>query len=190
MTAADVAYVRANYLTLEEASADRSETPDEVRRLMAEARLPQPSYVLPDGMEMVPAGHFELADAGRQDFARRFLAAGGAAGDLEDEWQGYLSGAYGVCLKEQSPENIVRKDRLIRTIEGLLAEPKPRDAEWSDELRTAVDDLDLLERPFAPAYDRARWGPSSRDRFVTAPRQRFPDVFARASVGSPSASSA
>jgi Family of unknown function (DUF6058) len=189
MTAADVAYVRANYLTLNEACADRAETPEEVRRLAAEGSLPQPSYVLPDGTEMVPGDYFELADAGRQDFARRFLGAGGAAADLEEEWQGYLSGAYGVCLKQQSPENIVRKDRLIRTIEGLLAEPRLRDAEWGDELRVAVDDLDLIERPFAPAYDRARWGPSSRDRFVTAPRQRFPDVFARPSVESPSASS-
>jgi hypothetical protein len=190
MTAADIAYVRANYLTLEEACAGRSETADGVRRLMAEGELPQASYVLPDGIEMVPADYFELADAGRQDFARRFLAAGGAPSDLEEEWQGYLSGAYGVCLKEQSPENIVRKDRLIRAIEGLLAEPNPRDPEWCNDLRIAVEDLDLLERPFAPAYDRARWGPSSRDRFVTAVRQRFPEVFARASVGSPSASSA
>lgn len=190
MTAADIAYVRANYLPLEEACAGRSETPDEVRRLVAEAKLPKPSYVLPDGTEMVPADYFELADAGRQEFARRFLAAGGAPADLEDEWQGYLSGAYGVCLKEQSPENIVRKDQLVRAIDALLADPEPQDPEWAERLRTSVEELDLLERPFAPDYDHARWGPSSRDRCVTAPRQRFPDVFARASVGSPSASSA
>lgn len=190
MTAADIAYVRANYLTLEEACAGRSETPEEVRKLVAEARLPQPSYVLPDGTEMVPADYFELADAGRGDFAGRFLAAGGAPAALAEEWQGYLSGAYGVCLKKQSPENIVRKDRLVRTIEGLLAEARPQDPEWSDELRSSVEELDLLERPFAPEYDRARWGPSSRDRCITAPRERFPDVFARASVGSPSAGSA
>jgi hypothetical protein len=182
MTAADVAYVRANYLTLDEACAERSETPDEVRQAIVRGELPQPSYVLPDGTEMVPADYFDLADAGRQDFARRFLAAGGAAAGLEEEWQGYLSGAYGVCLKEQSPENIVRKDRLVRTIEQLLEAPRPQDPEWSDELRTSVDELDLLERPFAPDYDRARWGPSTRDRCITAARERFPEVFARASV--------
>jgi hypothetical protein len=190
MTAADIAYVRSNYLTLDEACAPRSVTPDEVRRLMARSELPQPSYVLPDGTEMVPGDYFDLADAGRQDFARRFLAAGGPATDLEEEWQGYLSGAYGVCLKEQSPENIVRKDLLVRAIEQLLDAPRPQDPEWSDELRTSVDELDLLERPFAPDYDRARWGPSTRDRCITAARERFPDVFVRASVGSPSASSA
>ena len=190
LTAADIAYVRANYLTLEEVCALRSETADDVRRLMAAGELPQASYVLPDGTEMVPADYFELADAGRQDFARRFLAAGGVPSDLEEEWQGYLSGAYGVCLKEQSPENIVRKDQLVRGIERLLVGPKPDEPAWRDELQASVDELDRLERPFAPDYDRARWGPSSRDRFVTAPRQRFPDVFARASVGSPSASSA
>ena len=190
MTAADIAYVRANYRTLEEACAERSETFDEVRKLIAEARLPQPSYVLPDGTEMVPADYFDLADAGRQDFARRFLEAGGAPSDLEEEWQGYLSGAYGVCLKVQSPENIVRKDQLVRAIERRLERPSPADPEWRDELRTSVEELDLLERPFAPDYDRARWGPSSRDRCVTAPRESFPEVFARAAVGSPSASSA
>jgi hypothetical protein len=189
MTAADVAYVRANYLTLDEASAGRSETPDEVRRAIARGELPQPSYLLPDGTEMVPADYFDLADAGRQDFARRFLAAGGVTADLEEEWQGYLSGAYGVCLKEQSPENIVRKDRLVRAIERLLEAPRPQDPAWSDELRTSVDELDFLERPFAPDYDRARWGPSTRDRCITAARERFPEVFAPASVGSPSASS-
>jgi Family of unknown function (DUF6058) len=150
-----------------------------VRKLMAEAKLPQASYVLPDGTEMVPADYFQLADAGREAFARRFLAAGGAPTFLEEEWQGYLSGAYGVCLKEQSPENIVRKDRLVRTVERLMAEARPKDPEWRDELRGSVEELDLIERPFAPDYDRARWGPSSRDRCITAPRERFPEMFAR-----------
>jgi Family of unknown function (DUF6058) len=190
MTAADVAYVRANYLTLDEACAGRAQTPDDVRALIAEGRLPQPSYMLPDGTEMVPRDYFVIADAGRQDFARRFLGAGGSAGTLEEEWRGYLSGAYGVCLKEQSPENIVRKDQLVRAIEGLLEDPKPADPAWSDRLRRSVEELDQLERPFAPAYDRARWGPSSRDRCITAPRERFPEVFARAAAGSPSAGSA
>jgi hypothetical protein len=190
MTTADVEYVLANYIPLEEACVGRTESVDDVRRLVAQKRLPQPSYVLPDGIEMVPVDYFALADVGRKDFARRFLAAGGKAGALEEEWEGYLSGAYGVCLKEQSPENIVRKDQLVTGIEALLAEPRPDDADWRDRLRTSVDELDRLERPFAPDYDRARWGPSSRDRCITAPRERYPQVFARASVGSPSASSA
>jgi hypothetical protein len=82
MTAADVAYVRANYLALEEACAKRAETPEEVRALIAEGRLPRPSYVLPDGTEMVPRDYFAIADAGREDFARRFLDAGGSGAEL------------------------------------------------------------------------------------------------------------
>jgi hypothetical protein len=183
MTAADVAYVEANYVSLEKACAGRPETPEEVRALVAAGKLPQPSYVLPDGTEMVPADYFAIADAGRAVFEREFLAAGGSPHQIDEEWDGYLSGAYGVCLKVQTPENIVRKDALVKAISGLLAAPEPRDGGWRSRLRTAVDELDELERPFAPDYDRARWGPSSRDRCVTAPRARYPQVFAPAVSG-------
>ena len=180
MTAADVAYVEANYLSLDQACAGRAETPEEVRALAAAGRLPQPSYVLPDGTEMVPADHFVIADAGREAFERQFLAAGGGPDEVNAEWDGYLSGAYGVCLKEQTPANIVRKEAFVKEISGLLAAPEPGESSWRSRLRTAVDELDELERPFAPAYDRARWGPSSRDRCVTAPRERYPEIFAPA----------
>ncbi len=190
MTEADVAYVRANYLSLEEACAAREESADDVRRLIAENKLPQPSYVLPDGTEMVPADYFAIADAGREDFARRFVAAGGDPGVVEEEWRYWLSGDYGVCLKEQTPENIARKEQLVNQVVALLESPNPGDADWRQQLRTAVDELDGLERPFAPEYDRARWGPSSRDRCITGARERFPEVFAQVAAGSPSASSA
>jgi hypothetical protein len=180
MTEADIAYVRANYLSLEQACAGRPETPDEVRRLIADGRLPHPSYVLPDGAEMVPADYFALADAGRAEFERRFLAAGGDPSEVDAEWGYYLSGDYGVCLKEQTPENIVRKERLVTRIDALLGEPRPDDPGWRDQLRASVDELDALERPFAPEYDRARWGLSSRDRCITAARDRFPEVFTQA----------
>jgi hypothetical protein len=183
MTAEDVAYVRANYLTLEQACAGRSETPDGVRGLMADGRLPRPSYVLPDGTEMVPADYFALADAGREEFASRFVAAGGDPGVVDEEWQYWLSGDYGVCLREQTPENIARKEQLVKLIDGLLDAPRPADGDWRQQLRAAVDELDGLERPFAPQYDRARWGPSSRDRCITGAWERFPDVFAGAIVG-------
>jgi hypothetical protein len=190
MTAADVSYVEENYVTLEDACAGRAETPEEVRARAAAGQLPQPSYVLPDGTEMVPADYFAIADAGRDAFERQFLAAGGRPDEVDAEWDGYLSGAYGVCLKEQTPANIVRKEALVKAIAGLLAAPEPGESAWRSRLRTAVDELDELERPFAPDYDRARWGPSSRDRCITAPRERYPEVFAPAAAGSPSASSA
>jgi Family of unknown function (DUF6058) len=182
MTEADIAYIRANYLTLDEACAERAESADDVRRLIAENKLPQPSYVFPDGTEMVPADYFVLADAGSDEFARRFLAAGGEPSVVEEEWRYYLTGDYGVCLKEQTPENIARKDQLVRLIDGLLARPQAADPVWRGRLRDAVDELDELERPFAPEYDRARWGPSSRDRCITAARERFPDVFVQAAA--------
>ena len=189
MTAADVAYVKANYVSLEEACAGRPEALEQVRAVAAAGQLPQPSYVLPDGTEMVPADYFAIADAGHGAFERDFLAAGGDPDEVDAEWKGYLSGAYGVCLKEQTPANIVRKEALVKAISGLLASPELGDNGWRSRLRTAVDELDELERPFAPDYDRARWGPSSRDRCVTAPRERYPEVFAPAADGSPSASS-
>jgi len=60
-------------------------------------------------------------------------------------------------------------------IERLVDAPSESDAQWRDELREAVDALDLLERPFA-AHDRAD-GPVSRDRLITAVRLRFPGVW-------------
>ncbi len=183
MTEADVAYVQANYLPLEQACVGRPESPDDVRRLIAEGRLPRASYVLPDGTEMVPADYFLLADVGSDEFARGFLAAGGDPTAVDEEWQGYLSGAYGVCLKKQTAENIARKDQLVTLIEGLLQAPQPDEVTWRNQLRASVDELDALERPFAPDYDRARWGPSSRDRCITASRERFPEVFVEAAAG-------
>jgi hypothetical protein len=180
MLEADVAYVRANYLTLDDVCAGRAETPDDVRRLIAKNKLPKPSYVLPNGAEMVPADYFALADAGREEFARRFLDAGGEPTAVDQEWQYYLSGDYGVCLKEQTPENIARKEQLVKLIDGLLAAPRPADSDWREQLRSSVNELDAIERPFAPHYDRARWGPSSRDRCIAGARERFPDVFAAA----------
>jgi hypothetical protein len=163
-----------------------------VRSEISAERLPQPSHVLPDGVEMVPDTYFLLVDeAGgvdrlREHFARRYRAAAardGVAADPDDEWCSYLSGEYGVCLREVSPETIVRKSALMERITALLAEPRPDDDEWGTELRGAVNELDALERPFAPHYDRARFGaPSSRDRLITAVRERYRTVFAAATA--------
>jgi hypothetical protein len=184
LTPADVEYIRTNFLPLDELCAERGRSPDRVRALIAAGTLPAASYVLEDGVEMVPADYFDLADeAGGESalrglFARRFLAAGGDAAEVGSEWEGYLSGDYGVCLKLVTPENIARKSALVAEIDGLLAEPRPDDAAWRAYLRSSVDELDELERPFAPHYDRARWGPSSRERCITAAREQYPEAFA------------
>ena len=69
------------------------------------------------------------------------------------------------------------KGALMTAIGALLAGPAPADERWRAALRGAVDALDALERPFA-AWDRKRFGgPCSRDRLITATRERFPDIW-------------
>lgn len=181
MSPEDVAYVRAGFREFDELCRERGEDAASVRALIADGRLPQPSYVLDEGTEMVPPDYFALADeaggAGRlhDAFVARVVAAGGE--DPEGEWEAYLSGEYGVCLKRVAPETIVRKGALVDSISALLDRPEPADAVWRRDLRDLVDELDELERPFA-AFDRERFGgPSSRDRLITAVRERYPQAF-------------
>lgn len=164
LTDRDLEYVEANYVTLEEALQDAIER----------GVLPRPSYVLPDGTAMVPADYFALVDV-RPAFEERYRVAGGT--DLEGDWEGYLSGVYGVCLREVKPETMVRKTELVDSLTELLAEPRPEDPDWLDRVRVEVDELDTLEREFAPDYDRGdfeRFGrPPTRDTLIAAPRKRY-----------------
>ena len=188
---ADLAYIRANYLTLDDLCAGRAEPPDQVRDLIEQRLLPRPSYVLDDGTGMFPADYFRLADeAGaeslRAHFAARHRAASLAEGAepeaLEQDWQGYLDGVYGVCLREVTPETIVKKGVLVTSLCELLVLARPRNPEWRAALRGQVEELDALEREFAPDYDRSeeRERPPTRDLLIEAARQRFPDVFREA----------
>jgi hypothetical protein len=167
----DIAYVRAAFRPLDAPNAE----------LVERGLLPRPTYVLPDGTPMVPETHAALLqdDPGgvAERFRERFLAAGGAAADVEDELEAWLGGDYGACLRDPSPEAIVAKAGLMTTIGALLAAPAPHDDAWRGALRGAVDALDALERPFA-AWDRERFGgPVSRDRLISEPRARFPEVW-------------
>src|ERR687883_317712 len=123
-TEADLEYLHANYVTLDQICAGRSESPEEVRALIADERLPKPSYVLDDGTELFPADYLRLVDevGGPADlrarFQERLVAAGGD--DVEAEWEGYLSGIYGVCLCEVTPETIARKTKLVSSISELV----------------------------------------------------------------------
>jgi Family of unknown function (DUF6058) len=189
---ADVEYIRSDFVDLDELCRRSSRDPATVRAQIEAGVLPHASYVLDDGGEMVPSDYFALADdaggAGRlrERFIERYERAATAEHDVsasaEEEWDAYLSGEYGVCLKHVTPETIVRKAALIARIEGLLAKPEPENSDWAGRLRAAVDELDELERRFA-AYDRIRFGgPSSRDRLITGTRQSYPEVFERAGV--------
>jgi Family of unknown function (DUF6058) len=189
---ADVEYIRSGFVELDELCRRTSRDPAAVRAQIDAGVLPRASYVLDDGAEMVPSDYFALADeAGsadrlRERFVERYERAAAAEQDVsasaEEEWEAYLTGEYGVCLKRVAPETIVRKAALIARIEGLLREPRPADSAWAGGLRAAVDELDELERAFA-AFDRIRFGgPSSRDRLITGTRQAYPEVFERAVV--------
>jgi Family of unknown function (DUF6058) len=180
LTTADIDYIRSNYVTIDEACSGRRETPERVRALIDAGRLPEPSYWLPDGTAMVPADYLQLLDdAGsvgdlRAHFARRFLAAGGDPAELDEEWRGYLSGLYGVCLREVTPETIIRKTALVDSLTRKLADPEPDDADWRRSLREQVDELDALEREFSPDYDRTRFDePPTRDRLIVAARELY-----------------
>jgi hypothetical protein len=184
-TDADLAYIGANYATLEELCAGRRESPADVRRLIEQRRLPRPSYVLDDGTEMYPYDYFRLFDdAGgveslREHFDERLRAAGDD--DVDEQWEGYLSGIYAVCLRDVTPETIARKTKLVTSLCELLVLAKPRDPDWRERLRREVDELDELEREFAPDYDRneERFGcKPTRDLLIAAARERYPDVFA------------
>lgn len=170
----DLEYVRAAFRPMDDA----------VRSLVERGVLSQATYVLPDGTPMVPADHAALLhdaqgdpDAVAARFRDRFIAAGGDAAAADEEHAAWLSGEYGACLRTTTPEAIVAKDALMTAISALLADPRPADDGWRVALRGAVDALDAIERPFARS-DRERFGgPSSRDRLITATRERFPDLW-------------
>lgn len=187
---ADLDYIRANFATLEELCAGKREGPDEVRALIRGRLLPKPSYVLDDGAEMFPADYFRLSDeAGgparlRQHFQDGLRATGCA--DVDGEWESYLSGIYGVCLRAVTPETIVRKGELVASLGELLVLATPDDPGWRRRLREQVEELDALEREFSPDYDRdvPRFGrPPTRDLLIEGPRQRYPEVFAATAAG-------
>ncbi|MGW3555203.1 DUF6058 family natural product biosynthesis protein [Streptomyces griseoincarnatus] len=171
MTAADDAYVSAQFVVLEELCAARGRDADAVRRLMLDGRLPLPGYLRSDGAEMVPADLFALADeAGGVDLLEAWFTAHWAdPATGKAEWNAYLSGQY-VCLHSVTPATIRRKDRLTAAIGAALDEP---DVD-AVRLHALVDELDALEPAFT-AYDRLRFGgPTSRDTCVDAVRARFP----------------
>ncbi len=157
----DLLYVRAQFLAIEQARTD----------------LPAPSYYDASGAAYVPRNYLEQ-EADRERFLERAAAEINLLGATYDpdamavEWGAYWNGIYGMCLKDNSPENIVRKNWLIERIEAMVQAPRSEES-WLDELRVMVDELDALERPFCD-FDRTYFGGSvSRDRCITNVRERF-----------------
>lgn len=161
--AEDIAYVKHHFIPLAQTQPGR----------------PAASYVLDDGTHYVPRNYFEQ-ECDRDRFIARYLAQAAQLGvtDAEDAaqdaWTDFLTGIYGVCLREVTPENIVLKGWLIERIDVLTQEPQPQSAAWIANLRDAVDTLDALEMPFSPVFDRERFNrPPSRDTFIRDVRARY-----------------
>lgn len=183
----DLVYVTTEYRTMAELCDGRSLAPAQVAALIEAGRLPAATYVLPSGEHRYPPDYFTLADAEGLDalpvrFRARYLAAGGSPSEADEDWAGYLSGEFGVCLLAVTPESMVAKNRLIARVEELVGAPAPDDPDWCGDLRTAVDELDSIERPFTD-YDRERWGDTSRGRHITRVREQWPSVFGHALRG-------
>jgi hypothetical protein len=179
----DLQYVCSEYLPLEELARTEGLPLRRLREWIASGRLPRPAYLLPDGTPMFPADLLALMhSAGGIDrlpdhFAQRIELAARMVGfgpsTRETDWEDYLSGEYGICLRQVTPESLVLKEMLVERIEQALEDPRPEEPGWRHALVLDVRGLDALVRPFA-TVDRARFGrPTSRERLIAEPRRRW-----------------
>ena len=184
LAGAELAYVCSAYLPLEALARREQVQLDRLAAWIETGRLPRPAYLLPDGTAMFPPDLLDLLraagdiDALPDHFARRTeLAArmlGIAPDTREADWEDYLSGEYGVCLRQVTPDTLVLKEMLVEHLDRALAAPRPDDLRWRHALAFEIDGLDALVRPFA-RVDRVRFGrPTSRERLIEAPRRRWP----------------
>lgn len=169
MTAADDEYARRLFVPL---VADGPYSLAGICLMIHQRQLPVPSYALSDGTLMVHPGYVDnLRAAGGPRHVEGWFRGHWPTGEQDmaaEEWESYLSGQY-VCLHRVTPETIQAKTRLIEQIRDLaaLVDAGRHDDGALDELRQTVDELDALEPPFAPDYDRLRFGgPSSREVWI------------------------
>jgi hypothetical protein len=161
----DVSYVRENYMQCADPDPER----------------PAPAYYDADGAAYVPHDYLEQ-ETDRARFEQRALAEAQALDFdcdpiwIAEAWATYVDGIYGMCLRSATPENIVRKNALMRRIDALLRQPRERDDTWIGALRRSVDELDALERAFT-AFDREYFGrPVSRDVYIDEVRREYPEI--------------
>ena len=180
MTRADDEYVDRTFVPLAAVCQGRTETPDDVRAAMLADRLPIPGYLRSDGMEMVHADYFRLADeaGGVAALPAWFLAQWTDQEHAAEEWRSYLDGLY-VCLYTVTPTHMQRKDWLSDRIQERIDQPQSGSTEWCTQLHELVDELDALTTEFT-AYDRLRFGgPVSRDRLIDDVRANHPRTSTR-----------
>jgi hypothetical protein len=163
-TPADLQYINTQFVPLEDLCVWRAVNVETVRRRIGARELPAPPY---PGLELFPGDYFDLPD----DIAFRRLYVGPDPAEVE---AAYLDGIYFVCLIHATPRNIMRKSNLVDELHALLAAPQPENESWLRTTRRRIDELDLLERPFSPDYDRARFGRRvTRDELIDEPRRKW-----------------
>lgn len=175
MAPQDDSYVNDNYVDLRRACSGRLQTPDEIRHDMLGERLPLPSYLRSDRVEMVPADYFQLADqaGGVERLPEWFRAHWDDPKLAAEEWDSYLSGQY-VCLRQITPATIQQKTAVSDGIKRELEDPRPESGAWLDRLHALIDELDSITAPFTD-YDRHRFGgPVSRDVLINEIRAKYP----------------
>ncbi len=173
LSAHDVHYIQTHYLRLEEIAVERGCDSGPLLAAIRAGKLPLPSYCLPDGTPMFPADLLGLMQAagGLELLEAWFVARCPERAQIE--WEGYLTGEYGVCLHRVTPENIFLKERLVAELDEQLLRPLPTDAQWRSAFTAKMNALDELIRPFT-ACDRIRFGgPPSRERLITEPRRLY-----------------
>jgi uncharacterized protein DUF6058 len=179
----DLRYVRAEYLSLDDLAHRECISARWLQASIEAGLLPRPAYLLPDGTPMFPPDLLALMhsagalEALEDHFARRIeLAArmvGFGPGIREADWEDYLSGEYGICLRQVTPETLVLKEMLVERIGQQLEDPRPEEPRWRYALAFDTRGLDALIRPFA-RVDRVRFGrPTSRERLIDGPRRRW-----------------
>lgn len=173
MSDADDAYVRRHFVEVPETA----ELPRErVLELIAERRLPLPSYLLADGTPMVHPDFLELVQrAGSPQALQGWFLDQWPSTEravAAEEWDdGYLSGQY-VCLWTVTPTTIQAKTRTIEAIKAEVAAIAAGEG-CRERLAAAVDRLDELEPPFT-GYDRLRFaGRTSRDVWIDDVRATY-----------------
>ncbi|MFC0118342.1 DUF6058 family natural product biosynthesis protein [Pseudoalteromonas xiamenensis] len=87
---------------------------------------------------------------------------------IEQEWQHFLNGTYGLCTQSGLPEDIAAKELAILIINALTLGPVTSDLD-KQKLKQAVDLLDSVSAQFAP-HERER---SSRNRLIDGVRAKY-----------------
>ena len=173
LTGADLV-VCSSYLPLEQIARREHLDPERLAGWIDTGHLPRPAYSLPDGTPVFPPDLLDLVrSAGGLDTLPPPLrpadrARGPAAGRRRQHPRGrvedYLSGEYGICLRQVTPETLVLKEALVERIDRALAASRPDELRWRRALAFEIDGLDALVQPFA-RIDRVRFGrPTSRER--------------------------